>query len=202
MNQRNKRQGALPAPVEGFFGFVETFFITMMLASLLFIYFLRVTTINGESMLETLHPDDKVIMTAFYGEPHQGDIVVLDAKESVTMNEAGELVKGRGMDKLLVKRIIACEGQTVSFDFQRGIVYVDGEEYRESYISGLTHTDEGAFTGNYPVTVPEGYVFVLGDNRRNSRDSRSSELGFVDVDNIIGKVLFRIAPYSDIGKVD
>ena len=83
----------------------------------------------------------------------------------------------------------------------RGIVYVDGEEYRESYISGLTHTDEGA-TGNYPVTVPEGYVFVLGDNRRNSRDSRSSELGFVDADNIIGKVLFRIAPYSDIGKVD
>jgi len=89
----------------------------------------------------------------------------------------------------------------VDFDFERGIVYVGGKEYHEDYISGLTHTDEGAFIGHYPVTVPEGYVYVMGDNRRNSRDSRSAELGYVAVDNIIGKVLFRVAPSGSIGRI-
>ena len=71
----------------------------------------------------------------------------------------------------------------------------------ESYITGLTHMDEGAFTGQYPVTVPKGYVFVLGDNRQVSKDSRSSELGFVAVKNITGKVLMRISPLETFGFV-
>ena len=106
-----------------------------------------------------------------------------------------------GMNRLIVKRIIATEGQTVDFDFQRGIVYVDGEVYNESYISGLTHLDEGAFTDRYPITVPKGYVFVMGDNRRNSLDSRSKELGYVSVDNIEGKVLWRIYPADKLGSI-
>ena len=81
-------------------------------------------------------------------------------------------------------------------------MYVDGNELREEYASGLTHLDEGAFTGKYPVKVPEGYVFVMGDNRRNSLDSRSSELGFVSVKDIEGVVIWRMAPSERFGKLD
>ncbi|NLT08452.1 MAG: signal peptidase I [Ruminococcus sp.] len=191
----------LPAPLEAVCGFLEMFFATMLIAGMVFTYFLHVTTIKGESMMDTLKPEDKVIVTSFCKNPKQGDIIVFNADESVTMNEEGELVHGRGMNIILVKRVIACAGQTVDFDFERGIVYVGGKEYHEDYISGLTHTDEGAFIGHYPVTVPEGYVYVMGDNRRNSRDSRSAELGYVAVDNIIGKVLFRVAPSGSIGRI-
>ena len=72
----------------------------------------------------------------------------------------------------------------------------------ENYITGLTHMDEGAFTGQYPVEVPEGYVFVMGDNRQISKDSRSAEIGFVAVDNITGKVLLRFSPRERFGFVE
>ena len=89
----------------------------------------------------------------------------------------------------------------MNIDFAKGKVYVDGNELREDYASGLTHLDEGAFTGKYPVKVPEGYLFVMGDNRRNSLDSRSSELGFVSVKDVEGKVIMRMAPTDKFGKV-
>ena len=152
-------------------------------------------------MEKTLNEGDKFIMSTWWTSPKQGDVVVINANESVTIGDDGGLVDGIGMNRLIVKRIIATEGQTVDFDFQRGIVYVDGEVYNESYISGLTHLDEGAFTDRYPITVPKGYVFVMGDNRRNSLDSRSKELGYVSVDNIEGKVLWRIYPADKLGSI-
>ena len=181
--------------------FFETAIISLFTVTIVFSLFFRTASVSGVSMEETLNEGDKFIMSTWWTSPKQGDVVVINANESVTIGDDGRLVDGIGMNRLIVKRIIATEGQTVDFDFQRGIVYVDGEVYNESYISGLTHLDEGAFTDRYPITVPKGYVFVMGDNRRNSLDSRSKELGYVSVDNIEGKVLWRIYPADKLGSI-
>ncbi|MDE6782011.1 MAG: signal peptidase I [Ruminococcus sp.] len=179
--------------------FIEMIIITLFMMTMIFTYVLRVATVNGDSMKNTLISGDRLITTAFCNSPKQGDIVIIYAADAVTLNDDGSLDVRKGLRKTLVKRVIAVEGQTVGIDFERGAVYVDGKMLDESYITGLTHMDEGAFTGQYPVEVPEGYVFVMGDNRQVSKDSRSSELGFVAVENIIGKVLLRISPLETFG---
>lgn len=171
-------------------------FITLLIVSLVFTYLLRIVEVSGDSMSSTLESGDKVIMTSGCNRPKQGDIIVFYASGAVTLDDNSKIVVSAGIRQNLMKRVIAAEGQTVNFDFASGKVYVDGRELDEPYISGLTHSDQGAFTGKYPVTVPEGYVFVMGDNRRASIDSRASELGFVPVDDIIGRVVFRISPFG------
>lgn len=181
--------------------FIELIIITLFLMTMIFTYVLRIATVNGDSMKNTLISGDRLITTAFCNSPEQGDIVIIYAGDAVTLDENRNLEINKGLRKTLVKRVIAVEGQTVDIDFERGAVYVDSVMLDESYITGLTHMDEGAFTGQYPVTVPKGYVFVLGDNRQVSKDSRSSELGFVAVKNITGKVLVRISPLETFGFV-
>lgn len=185
----------------GFASFFETLLISLFVMSLIFTYFVRLVTVSGDSMLNTLSSGDKVIVSLFSGDPEPGDIIVAFADESVLLDDNGKPVSGKGPDITIVKRVIAVAGQTVDFDFPHGIVYVDGQPLKEKYTSSLTHLDEGAFTGKYPVTVPDGYVFVLGDNRHDSKDSRWDGLGFVPVDDIIGKVLLRLTPFSKFGSV-
>ena len=151
-------------------------------------------------MEETLNEGDKFIMSTWWTSPKQGDVVVINANESVTIGDDGGLVDGIGMNRLIVKRIIATEGQTVDFDFQRGIVYVDGKALEEPYIYDLTYVIPYP-PMEFPLTVPEGTVFVMGDNRNDSLDSRSTDVGFIQERYILGKVVFRIFPFDRIGGI-
>lgn len=181
-----------------FEGLLETVFVTIFTMTLIFTYILKPTTVSGDSMNPTLFTGDRLIITGFYNSPENGDIIIADCNESVTLSDENTPEYRQGLGKMIVKRVIASGGQTVDIDFEKGLVYVDGVMLDEPYISGLTHLDGGAFTGKYPVTVPEGYVFLMGDNRGNSRDSRDSAIGFVSEKNIIGKVILRISPVNNI----
>lgn len=150
-------------------------------------------------MIPTLYPDEKVLVSSWYKNPEQGDIVIINCKEAVVFGDDGALEYRNGLDKKIVKRIIAVEGQKIDIDFQKGFVYVDDVPLNEDYVSGLTHFDEGAFTGKYPLIIPEGYVFVLGDNRGISKDSRDKSIGLVSVDSILGEAVFIISPWKNIG---
>ena len=188
--------------VEDILFFIESAFIALFITSMIFTYILHIAVVNGESMENTLMPDDRLVTTSWYNSINQGDIVIIYAGDSVTLNDDGSLNIGKGLRKTLVKRVIAVGGQTVDINFERGAVYVDGKMLDESYITSLTHMDEGAFTYKYPVEVPEGYVFVMGDNRQVSKDSRSDEIGFVSLESITGKVIMRVFPLDAFGFVE
>ncbi len=149
-----------------------------------FIFVFRTVGVNGGSMKPTLNHADRIILTASYSEPSNGDIVV-------TCQPCEEPVPD-----VLVKRVIATEGQTVNIDFTKGIVYVDGVALDEPYVAEPTYERE-SFTGE--VTVPEGHVFVMGDNRNHSTDSRDNRVGFIREEYVLGKALFRIVPFGRIG---
>ncbi len=179
--------------------YLEQLIITLFVLSLVFTYLFRVVSIDGDSMCNTLANKDRIIINLSDRSYKAGDIAVMYPKNAVTLAENGEISLNKGVDKVLVKRIIATEGQTVDIDFAAGIVSIDGERLYEDYIDlGLTHNDGGAFTGQYPITVPDGYVFVMGDNRSVSLDSRSDKIGFVAEEDIIGTAFVRIYPKFEI----
>lgn len=153
-------------------------------------------------MLNTFSPGEFVLSVKFGFTAAPGDVVIINACESVMLDENDNPVSGPGLDKFLVKRVIACEGQTIDIDFDRGIVYVDGKMLDEEYITELTHMDSGAFTGKYPLTIPEGYVFVMGDNRGVSKDSRSEDIGLVAEEKVFSKVIARIFPVNKFEMID
>ena len=150
---------------------------------LVFMLFLRVVIVSGPSMLPTLHDGDSLILLSnvLYGKPQYGDIVVA-SKDSFKNGEP------------IIKRVIATEGQTVDIDFEAGIVYVDDVPLDEPYVNTPTNYREGM---TFPLTVAEGCVFVMGDNRNDSLDSRSTEIGLIDKREILGRVLFLILPGKD-----
>lgn len=183
--------------------FTEVLMITFFCVMLAFTYLLSIVTVEGDSMETTLNSGERVIVSQLCSHPKTGDIVVAYAGQVITINDEGIIFSSTGLQKIIIKRVIAAEGQTIDIDFKRGEVYVDGELLKEDYVTlGLTHNDDGAFSGQYPLTIPEGYYFVMGDNRPISRDSRSSYLGLVSRKEIMGKVLFRISPVNKIGSVD
>ncbi len=152
--------------------------------AVVFTFFFRTVSVDGNSMNPTLNDGDRLLITNGVKDAEYGDIIVASQPNP--------------LEKTLIKRVIATEGQQVNIDFEKGIVYVDGVELSESYIADPTTLSEGL---QFPVTVPEGCVFVMGDNRLHSTDSRSPLIGFIEQDYIMGKVIVRIMPSLDF-KVD
>lgn len=160
---------------------VHSIVVAIVIVVLLLTFVFRLVNIDGTSMCNTLYDQDKVIITNFFYKPEVGDIVVIPANENY--------------DEPIIKRIIALEGQTVDINFDTNEVIVDGVVLAEDYISTPT-----ALQGNeveFPLTVPAGEAFVLGDNREVSFDSR--RFGCVKVQEIIGKAQFVIFPFNNFG---
>ncbi len=165
--------------------------IVYLLAAVILIFLLlfRVVVVSGPSMQNTLKDGDYLLLisSVFYKNPQQGDVIV--ASKAAFRDGAP-----------IVKRVIATEGQEVYIDFKKGIVYVDGTPLEEPYVIGSTVDDEGMKEN--PVVVPQGCVFVMGDNREDSTDSRSQRIGMIDKREIMGKVIFLFFPGAQYGERD
>ena len=177
-------------PDRGLYDWLQAVLSSVLAVVLVFTFGVRLVGVSRQSMRETLQNGDKLLVVNGYlcGDYHQGDIVIFQ-KPSFENGDA------------IVKRVIATEGQTVDIDFDAGVVYVDGQALEEDYIREPTYLDEGL---EFPITVPEGCLFLLGDNRNNSMDSRYPDLGPVDVRCVIGKAVVLVFPgkTAETGKRD
>ena len=164
----------------GAYEWVQALVCSVLTVVLIFTFVVRIVRVSGESMRETLQDQDMLVVLNNWlcGTYEQGDIVILQRDDFY----GGEPI---------VKRVIATEGQTVDIDFDAGVVYVDGTALEEPYTREPTWTQEGT---EFPLTVPEGSIFVMGDNRNDSDDSRDSALGPVDTRCVLGRALLLAVP--------
>ena len=164
--------------------YLHDFVIWLVAILLIFLLLFRVVVVSGPSMNDTLVHGDYLLLlnNVFYTDPKQGDIIVA-AKSSFKDGEP------------IIKRVIATEGQWVDIDFDAGIVYVNGTALEEPYTKTPTNIFEGV---GFPLMVDEGCIFVMGDNRNESKDSRSLEIGLIDKREVLGKAIFLFLPGKDV----
>ena len=182
--------------VDNILDWTEAVIMSVFIVILIFTFFLRVVIVDGKSMMITLYDKDMLLVSHVLYEPENGDIVVVDSQE---------------LQMTVVKRVIATEGQTVEIDYKNNTLTVDGVALEEDdylkekiMLDDRLNFDQKYYDyrmGKYFYIVPENCVFVLGDNRNNSTDSRT--VGFIGEDEIIGKVVFRAASsYGDLGFIE
>ena len=184
-----------PAPkaeglVNNLFYWVQTLVYAVVAIVLVFTFVGRLTRVEGNSMLNTLHDGDLLLLQSVGYEPKVGDVVVLNK----TTAETTALLGGDA----IVKRVVALGGQTVRIDYSTSTLYVDDQVVDEPYVREFMHLRSGPYSGQTPFVVPEDSVFVLGDNRNESTDSRQEMLGPVHKDYILGRALCILFPLSDI----
>ena len=163
---------------------VQALVCSVLAVVILFTFVIRLIGVDGHSMVPTLQDRDRLLVlnSLLYDDYRYGDIVIL-RKNGVFDGDP------------IVKRVIATGGQTVDIDFSTGDIWVDGVLLEEDYINERTYLEEGT---EFPLTVPKGSVFVMGDNRNHSSDSQDSRLGTVDCRYIIGKAVFLAFPGPDV----
>ena len=165
---------------------VEAIMMAVVSVVLIFAFVARISDVDGISMMPTLEDQDRLVITRVAIGPRQGDVVVVT-------------LPGRDSEPL-VKRVIATEGQTIDVNSETGQVFVDGQELNEVYIAYFTQYDPGTpFPMAFPQTVPEGHMFMMGDNRNFSWDSRDTRIGMVDNRHVLGRAIFRVFPFNRIG---
>lgn len=149
------------------------------------VFVFRIFTVQGNSMLSTLQNGNKVVVWQYNYQPTRGDIVVI--------SKYGKL------DESIIKRIIALPGDKLYIDFTTSSVYVNGKKLNEYYINEPEFAQDD---GKIPEVIPEGYIFVMGDNRNHSSDSRSTYVGLVPIDKVVGRAFFRYFPFNKISKLE
>ena len=190
----SENNAASPAPdkkriLKEIVDYVVMFAVAITVVLLLFSFFFRLCTVSGSSMNDTLIHGERVVISDIFYTPRRGDIIVFH--DTNTLNEP------------VIKRVIATEGETVRIHYtSTGMsVYITDKDGNE------TQLEEDYIKYQYPTylpgtyEIPEGKVFVMGDNRSNSKDSRDPDIGFIDERSILGKVLFRVTPISKFGKL-
>ena len=200
-NEPNLQQAPAKKEESGGFLFdaLEMFAWSLAILLLIFTFVLRICRVDGASMENTLYDGENLLLYSLFYEPEQDDIIVfhLTGKEET-------------LEKMLVKRVIATGGQTVVVDFKNNTITVDGVLYEDEHAVLKNNVDKivdqymyfrpdwnyDATTDTMTVTVPEGELFVLGDNRNFSRDSRDESIMFVDERCVLGKVILRVSPFT------
>lgn len=200
-NEPNLQQAPAKKEESGGFLFdaLEMFAWSLAILLLLFTFALRICRVDGASMENTLYDGENLLLYSLFYQPEQDDIIVfhLTGKEE-------------NLEKMLVKRVIATGGQTVVVDFKNNTITVDGVLYEDEHAVLKNNVDKivdqymyfrpdwnyDATTDTMTVTVPEGELFVLGDNRNFSRDSRDESIMFVDERCVLGKVILRVSPFT------
>lgn len=184
--------------VSSLFDVVEMFAWSVLAVLIVFSFAFRLCRVDGRSMENTLYDGQNLILYSFAYTPKQDDVIVFHLTDPEV-----------NMEKTLVKRVIATEGQKVIIDFKAATITIDGKEYADEHavlknlsnqmINVYTLTAEHNYnpqSGIFEATVPEGHVFVLGDNRNNSKDSRDTDISFVDERCILGKAILRVSPFT------